>query len=226
MKPYNERLPLIDAVIEATDGNIERIKDYRKTDTHINYMTKIGYFSVDSQWIFYGETVCTHEEFEQRARELGYKPKEQEMNNDWYEKGELPPVGSVVRHKESGKDVEVKCHLRTGQAIGERLCHPLIEIGFASDFEPLRTETNKLIEQMKRDLSGEWGVSLQRANAICSHLIKKGYRKIKLMSEDEFVNCTLKSFDIKRFEVSQLKLICELLRKLYRADCRFLDQGE
>lgn len=153
-----------------------------------------------------------------------YKPKEQEMNNNnWYEKGELPPVGEVcvlvsVGFKELNYEVEITyigdgvgCYrwLKTNNEYTVNLCD--------ARFRPLRTETDKLVEQMKSDLSGEWGVSLQRANAICSHLIKKGYRKIKQMSRDE---CISKIFGL----TDNIGMVDAAT--LYDAGCRFIDQGE
>lgn len=225
MKTYNERLPLIDAAIEATDGDIERIKDYRKTDTYINYTVKLGYFSVDSQWAFHGETICTHDEYEQRARELGYKPKEQEMNNNnWYEKGELPPVGEICNYKTSlGKSVkvEITAHSRMGICFCEvgRDSESYVSKGQILNFEPLRTETDKLIEQMERSFESTGCVFTNDHRALAEHLIEQGYRKIKSMSEDDFI-AQAPLMDLTEY-FSPMQM-----RKLYRADCRFLDQGE
>lgn len=233
MKPYNERLPLIDAAIEATDGDIERIKDYRKTDTYINYTVKLGYFSVDSQWACHGETICTHDEYEQRARELGYKPKEQDMN-DWYEKGELPPVGDIVEccfngltfintfveNWREGDQLEVLAH-RVGEngapvAVVWNKRDRYATCLISQAMRPLRTETDRLVDEALETLKSDYATHLSISDLdlkMCAEtIIEAGYRKVKPMSEDEFI------------DASELDHDTGLL--LYRAGCRFLDQGE
>lgn len=141
------------------------------------------------------------------------------MNNDWHEKDGLPPVGTeceyiIGEHRGRNNPCTFVGLNSRGDIViedcnGEYKAYNSYQI----KFRPLYTETDKLVEQMKRDLSGEWGVSLQRANAICSHLIEKGYRKTKPMSEQEFMEHCIG--------------ICGYGdARLYRAGCRFIDQGD
>lgn len=139
--------------------------------------------------------------------------------NDWYEKGELPPVGEICKLVSQGMtlygfDVEIT-YIGDGVGCYKRL-KDSEEFTFASRevvFRPLRTETDKLVEQMKKDLAGHCGVSYERATAICKELAKQGYRKIKPMSEQEFMK--------------QCVDICgHGDARLYRAGCRFIEQVE
>lgn len=317
MKPYNERLQMIDDAIIAKRGKWDSFFDYLLISTDHNKVkgkgayTEVSTLEKAKAAYPYWEFVCSKEEYLQRAKELGwvngyrwgviyknenhgkdlpvdleisitlpnwfgpgsvwltgcnptnlqdspayyfkitderYKPRDdlwvelslseeatnalkeltdyivdkarwspasnkQEKCNDWHKKGELPPVGAVVRHKESGKDVEIKCHLRTGQALGERLCEPLIEIGYANDFEPIRNETDKL----QQDILNYWnnkGVDCPIPEwELANHLHSIGYRKIKPMSEKEFME---RCVDICEYGDS----------RLYRAGCRFIDQED
>lgn len=158
------------------------------------------------------------------------------MNNDWYEKGELPPAGTeceyiIGEHKgrynpctfvglNSFGDIVIEdCN-------GEYMTYHSHQI----KFRPLCTETNKLIEQVAEVITDcfnqcndidDWCVT----DGIAKAIVEAGYRKIKQMSEDEFMRASLSSFETKRFEVSQLKLICEWLRKIYSGGCRMIDNG-
>lgn len=152
-----------------------------------------------------------------------YKPKEQDMSNNWYEKGELPPAGEkvIAIDKRTNADGN-KCELRY---ISSEVC-VLYDIyddcEFAVhpchvEFLPLRTETDKLVEQMCNDaiVGRDKDVELNPVIvAAIERLAEHGYRKIKPMSEDEFKQ--------------KAKLLgCTsdyLLGKLYRAGCRFIEQ--
>lgn len=330
MKPYNERLQMIDEAINSKRGTWNSFFDYLLISTDHNKVKGKGVYTEVSTLekakaaYPYWEYVCSKEEYLQRAKELGwvngyrwgvvyknenhgkdlpvdleisitlpnwfgpgsvwltgcnptnlqdspaycfkitderYKPegglwdelslseeaynalkglvdyfagksvytlvhKDKEMKNDWHKKGKLPPVGAVVRHKESGKDVEIKCHLRTEQALGERLCEPLIEIGYANDFEPIRNETDKL----QQDILNFWNNKGEDCPIpeweLANHLYSLGYRKAKPMSEDEFMQNAMKYFEMNQFTVSQFTLIGEALCMLHSAGCRFIDQEE
>jgi|SRR5690554_725598 len=272
MKPYNERLPLIDEAVECHKGVWPFGEDVATTEKfNCGMMFKVPTF--------------TRHEFEQRAKELGwingykwgveyetngekpnlpddvevewashaqwvrvdkvcnlewgksdpycvpitkfrivderYKPKEQEMNNDWYEKGELPPVGTVCDAKiypyalDKFEQAKVVYHSSKNVVVVE---YKSGDIGFLTapaDFRPLRTETDKLIEQAmslfsKSEATTDAKAGIEHAVTV---LIEEGYRKIKPMSEQEFME---RCVDICGHGSTQL----------YRAGCRFIDQGE
>lgn len=153
-----------------------------------------------------------------------YKPKEQDMN-DWYEKGELPPVGEACqvnlnRHG-SSKAVWGRCKflgvedgyvfwLQWNSDNHPFPCQESVD-KLNSVFRPLRTETDKLIEQAG-DIVPQYTNEVAESARIYTieTLIENGYRKIKLMSEGEFM--------------SKVRTMTDF--EMYRAGCRFLDQGE
>ena len=327
MKPYNERLPLIDAAIDHCKGVLPKNfcnqnGSFYSDEGHIKQLVDRDYLTV--------RKICTHDEFNQRAKELGYingykygveyetngekpglpddvavevkavyrnsidesdgndwlsprivefnnwentikfrivderykpreqvvcecglsqcprpisveKTKEQDMNNDWYEKDEVPPVGTKCKFIGSSAqnsflrsigdvDCEIVAHTITPDkhntaalfhykdSEGINRYHAVI----AGYFRPLYTETDKLVDEAELDIRS---LSPELDRQVIRKMIEAGYRKIKPMSEDEFVKYALKWFGSKRFEVSQLKLVCEALRKLHKAGLRFIDNG-
>lgn len=145
------------------------------------------------------------------------------MNNDWHEKGELPPsnTGCEVRIDGQWLPTVVIGHYANEAVVVD----PCVTVQrffctTVNNLRPLRTETDKLIEQMM--FHGCQSLTKKQA----TELVEQGYRKVKPMSEDEFVQASLKSFESKCFEVSRLKFVCESLRKLHKVGCRFIDQGE
>ena len=280
MKPYNERLPLIDAAIDHCKGVLPKNfcnqnGSFYSDEGHIKQLVDRDYLTV--------RKICTHDEFNQRAKELGYingykygveyetngekpdlpkdvevevysaplrewckadrvgswhwfayskfrivderyKPKEQDMNDD------LPAIGSRVdivevdglMYGHGETDCEVVGHFEDAAIV--RMSYGL-GCFKAKCLKPSNTETDKLVEQMERSFESTGCVFTSDHRALAEHLIEQGYRKIKPMSEGEFVQSALKSFQTKRFEVSQLKLVCESLRKLHMADLRFIDNG-
>lgn len=147
------------------------------------------------------------------------------MNIDWYEKDELPPVGTECEYIIGERKGYLQCTFvglnSRGNIVietvdGEYLTYHDYQI----KFRPLCTETNKLIEQMMF----HGCQSLNRKEA--AELVEKGYRKVKLMSEDGFMQNALKYFEMNQFTVSQFTLIGEALCKLHSAGCRFIDQGD
>lgn len=210
MKPYNERLPLIDAaVIELKDFNSQDCWRYKDSDEFL-WIADGLYQRLDSPHGYRGKYVCTRDEFNQRKAELD--AKEQDMN-DWYEKGELPPVGTECEVNHIGEwkptvivgyDGELPVFKTEWNDRYKYAC------GDDFKFRPLRTETDKLVDDIFSVLDQWPEVSkLEQAKL----LIEQGYRKIKPMSEQEFMkNCVD---------------ICDHGdARLYRAGCRFLDQGE
>ena len=153
-----------------------------------------------------------------------YKPKEQEMNSD------LPPIGSIVDIIERGDLMyghgETNCEV-VGHFEDSAIVRMSYGLGcFSAPVLKLRT-TEAEFDKVRADILDIIEANGNLSNGILADtLTEQGYRKIKPMSEGEFVQSALKSFQTKRFEVSQLKLVCESLRKLHMADLRFIDNGD
>ena len=284
MKPYNERLPLIDEAIEYHKGK---------------WPTKLGVQGDDREGLFFvgfktkmmqmshgpdtdeSEHVCNQEEFEQRSKELGwingykwgveyetngekpdlpddvvvefrsvgikgividgwlgfgtvadwewsvsdkfriiderYKPKEQEMSNDWYEKGELPPANTECEVRIEGQwlpTVVIGHYANEAVVVDPCVTVQRFFCTTANNLRPLRTETDKLVEQAKKDfMNANVGSYTTYERKCIEALTNAGYRKIKPMSEQEFLKQCL---DIcGHGDV-----------RLYRSGCRFIDQGD
>ena len=225
MKPYNERLPLIDAVIDALSGNFESANDYRDGDNQINLIDDIGFFSVGGRWRVIGEFICTREEFEQRKAELAAKGN---TMNDWHKKGELPPVGSVVecsldfdRPKEKSNWNKIEVLYSDRSTVVGRIIEGAHGHHFSNGFEvgnykfrPLRTEKDRLVEQAKA-ICKSWNDSCGKS--IPELFVEANWRPIKPMTEDEFA-----------IEVTSLlsKYNTDWQGILYQAGCRLIEQGE
>lgn len=192
-------------------------------DVLVEYMRKDwkGWIGVDTAGAWRWKCCTSFRIVDQR-----YKPKEQDMN-DWYEKGGLPPVDSECEVLYQGVWYKTKIVGHNGcyaVCVTDGFCYDSDYIGLSNIFfRPIRTETDELVDEAELDIRS---LSPELDRQVIRKMIGAGYRKIKPMSEGEFVQDALKSFDSKRFEVSQLKMICESLRKLHRAGCRFLDKGE
>lgn len=159
-----------------------------------------------------------------------YKPKEKDMN-DWYEKGELPPVGEVVEFNfvsldymdhiytnwKDGDKLEVIAHKnglnssRVAVVWNTRDKYPSCLI--AKAMRPIRTEKDKLIDAVEKIIDGCDSVT---DRGIAHAIINAGYRKIKPMTEEKFVALVCISFDVDE----------EFCRELYQGGCRFIEQGE
>lgn len=214
MKTYEERLPLIDEAIVELSGDFQ--KEYN--NPCLLQWRRSGKYCTGTNDYNSGETlfVCTRQEFEQRKAELA--AKEQDMS-DWYEKGELPPVGDTVEFKYHDQNWDgrtckvIAIHGRKAwlHLDGNELSN-LYEIK-NMNFRPLRTEYQAVKAGILDIIEANGNLS---NGILADTLVEAGYRKIKLMSEDEFKQ--------------KAKLLgCTsdyLLGKLYRAGARFLDQGE
>lgn len=186
---------LIDKYIEILGGKVRNHADLHILNGHIYLWYPEG--------SLYKEHMCSIDEFEQRARQLGwingykygveyetngknpdlpddliiehsvfgnfeepvraglivswgridkfrivderYKPVEPAPEKEWYEKGELPPVGAIVTAGKDKRACEVKCHLKNFRAIVE---YDNAEIGIyePKDLYPLKPERERFVE--------------------------------------------------------------------------------
>ena len=153
-----------------------------------------------------------------RIMDERYKPKVQDMN-DWYKRGEVPPVGEICNYKtSSGKSakVEITAHSRMGICFCEvgRDGESYVSKGQILNFVPLRTERDVLVEKAI-NVAGD-------ANAECDMtfagaLIDANWRPIKQQTEDEFADYAVRNW---------LGILStHEWRDLYRAGCRFVEVG-
>lgn len=162
-------------------------------------------------------------------------------NNDWYERGELPPVGEVVsfhnndKYKtteltktwQEGDTLEVIAHreseTETVAVVWNRRsknCCGLV----LSCLKPIRTERDVLVGKACKDTGAK--ASHLNVNIECSAamrgtidaLIDAGWRPIKQMTEEQFIDFTIVETGLLPDE--------DTARKLYHAGCRFIDTGE
>ena len=101
-----------------------------------------------------------------------------EVNNSWYERGELPPVGTtceMIDDKNTWLECEVISH-KDGSCIG---WIPSRKAPFytydKSDFRPIRTEREKAIDEMANLIARSVFGS---AKCQAEKLYDAGYRKV------------------------------------------------
>lgn len=140
----------------------------------------------------------------------------QEKCNDWHKKGELPPVGAVVdvvgdvQYGAGETNCEVVAHVENCAVIrmsyGLGCFEPRV-------LKPSHSETDKL----QQDILDHWNNKGEDCPIpeweLANHLYSLGYRKVKPMSEQEFME---RCVDICDHSDS----------RLYRAGCRFIDQED
>lgn len=224
MKSYEERLPLIDAAIKSLGG--EWPKDSVAGEDVLHQFSSGRYISGICESTT-AKVICASDEFNQRKAELA--AKEQNMN-DWYERGELPPVGSVVsfhrsdKYKDSifteqwceGDHLEVLAH-KKGEAedvavVWNQRLNTACGIVLGC-LKPIRTERDALVEKAEMDIHQNHSDMVSRHHI--RTLIDAGWRPFKQQTEDEF---TAQGQELTDY-VSTYQL-----SKLYRAGCRFIEQ--
>jgi len=141
-------------------------------------------------------------------------------NNDWYEKGELPPVGTDCEYIIGERRAYLDCTFvglnSRGSVVietpnGEYLSYHKHQI----KFRPLSTERDKLIERAFSDVGR---LANDDDTYFIERLVVSGWRPVKPQSEDEFIHESL--------EIGAVDKVLQLpLRTLYRAGCRFIDMG-
>ena len=175
MKPYEERLPLIDEAIDITGEKLRNHKDYLLWRGSIFKWASlaISYNLLDSEPMVF---VCSYDEFEQRVKER----EEMKNKNDWYEKGGLPPEKIYCQVKLNGE--WVNCYLIGRDDMGGFVYRVDGGYGCLSDerlFRPLRTEEDELIERALDDAITNRNEELQVNPVIVNSLrklIKAGWR--------------------------------------------------
>ena len=151
------------------------------------------------------------------------------MNNNWYERGELPPANTECEVRIEGQwlpTVVVGHYANEAVVVDPYVTVQRFFCTTANNLRPIRTETDKLVDEALETLKSDYTTHLSFSDLdlrMCAEvMIEAGYRKIKPMDKDEFVQDALKYFE---FEVSQFTLVCEALRKLHSAGCCFIDKG-
>lgn len=200
MKPLSERIKLIDEAIDFHNngGELHRFA-ISQAEYNMLYKTNIlGFvFAHEDSPMAKGldsnaEFVGTKQEFEQRVKER----EEMKTKNDWYEKGELPPVGEKLKgaSRVSCRGVEdwfdfpryrVVAHHSNGKTFfvevlddnGNYLCTEKFDLG-SSQYRPLRTEEDELVEQAENCLRNANTQVLDKYTygTLSKQLIKAGWR--------------------------------------------------
>ncbi|WP_421289739.1 hypothetical protein [Aeromonas veronii] len=111
---------------------------------------------------------------------------ERYLNNHWFERGELPPVGTrceaLITSENQLVEIEVICH-RDGFALGWSLKERCGYHGDEpTDFRPIRTERDLVVEEMKRHCPhhGSWDTV---GRIYAEALYDAGYRKQSLPAD-------------------------------------------
>lgn len=179
-----------------------------------------SYQALDDRKNYSGKYVCTIEEF-QAERERIYKIwdssackypffkewlKTQKEDDDMW----MPEVGEECEYH-FNEDCIYK-----GKVIAYHNDAVWFDLGGGSfktfvgkhKFRPIQSEEDRLVERMADDLrGGDLYLTSNQQQVVCEGLVKKGYRKIKPMTEDEFTY--------------KIRVMTDV--ELYRAGCRFLD---
>lgn len=138
--------------------------------------------------------------------------------NDWYERGELPPVGTQceVNHIGEWKPTVIVGY-DAGLPVFKTEWNDRYAYACGDDFEfrPIRTERDVLVEKAFNDIGR---LSNDDDTYIIERLIAKGWRPVKQQGEDEFASYAKEI----RFGI----LSTDEWLDLYRAGFRFIEQGE
>jgi hypothetical protein len=174
MKPYEERLTLIDEAIYKLGG-----KPDNATFSFLNgyeYLWKNE--SGEYCWAMKGspayrrgEVFCTKQEFEQRV-----KDSERVRKNDWYEKGEMPHIGEKVAYENTV--VEVLFHDQKLPQVCVRHGDGQLSVLAVSWLKPLRTEEGELVAKFADDLFhvGRHGLPYCDLIKLAEDVVKAGWR--------------------------------------------------
>ena len=150
-------------------------------------------------------------------------------NNDWHERGELPPVGiNVLLNRDGrvsttpktdgwidGDEIEILTH-KKGEAYPVAVVWNKRTLQSAAlvveCFRPLRTERDVLVEKAEMDIHKKHSTMINRRHI--QALIDAGWRPVEQQTEDEFVAAAMG--------------YCSegVTRSLYRAGCRFVEVGD
>ena len=121
--------------------------------------------------------LITRQEWQQERDKMSSKP---EVDNSWYERGELPPVGCECSAMRDGNwvKVEVLRHRvnKNGMNVAAVMNCDSFNVFWATDFRPLRTEREKAIDEMVSIIKG---AAFQDPEFTASILYDAGYRKVK-----------------------------------------------
>lgn len=113
-----------------------------------------------------------------------------EQIQSWYEKGENPPVGEVCELFWGGvwqEVVEIIAYRNDGnKVIFWRIAKDHVDSAElpTAEFRPLRTETDKLVDGLLDVIQSVGNMS---DRALAEAIINSGYRRVKLVTEKEFV---------------------------------------
>ena len=135
--------------------------------------------------------------------------------NDWYKRGDLPPEGELVKYR--GEEFELIAYRSWEGDLLAILFSPLH--GYTKHleakpdlFSPIQPERDKLVNRAIIDAIKPEN---QTARQMFGCLVDAGWRPIKQQTNGEFCRDSWNECGI---EISEAD-------KLYRAGCRFIEQG-
>lgn len=139
MKPYSERLPMIDKAIKWLDGKLPTAAHKRPGNYYVQYgvvkMLIDVYRVTEVDGKLTGH-LCTVEEFEQRAKELGYNPRNPEILALRQEIDGLRSVIEELQNKvviledKAGEPINYKCVVYDLSDAETKLKETLIRMGW------------------------------------------------------------------------------------------------
>lgn len=160
MKTYNERLPLIGDRICIRQEFEQRVKEREA-------MKVIDYYRENYDWDYKEDGSCT------------LTPKIV-SKKDWYESGELPPVGEVCRYYSRNsyewRECTVVAHWKSFAIIVDNE-NDKTENAY-DNLRPLRTKEDELLAQAKEDVQDDQWLFSKRE--LVRKLIKAGWRPTNL----------------------------------------------
>ena len=123
------------------------------------------------------EHKITNQELKQERDKMSGKSED---DNSWYERGELPPVGTIcemIDDRATWRECKIIAH-EDGACIGwiASLNSPFYTYD-KSEFRPLRTEREKAIDEMIK-LIGHGYMSAEMAKELAVKMYDSGYRKV------------------------------------------------
>ena len=122
------------------------------------------------------EHKITNQELKQERDKMSGKSED---DNSWYERGELPPVGTIcemIDYRATWRECKIIAH-EDGACIGwiASLNSPFYTYD-KSEFRPLRTEREKAIDEMIK-LIGHGYMSAEMAKELVIKMCDAGYHK-------------------------------------------------
>ena len=171
---------------------------------------------------------------------------EMEMNsmksnkhNDWYERGELPPINAkclanylpnaVMDNNERVDDGHCIIRGYSGGMVwvqwreGDNFVDRVVNF----EFRPIPTELDVLVNECVKVLGdGALSGEVKSLRDQAELLVGKGWRPVKEQNEEAFIQDILSLMNLNDYTTAEQIAFCLISRKAYRHGCRFIEQEE